>query len=349
MAPVSSNTDAHKPSSSSSSSSAPHRNDRATLFTIPAPLKHIFTKFPLVTYAPNTLPLCAPPSPERRSKNNTLYIFTTPTDAAENRPSYNPGCLKWQTLLRFHGIPHVTAPSSNHASPSGALPFLLPRASSSDTDPSKPPPAVAGPKLTSWLKAQTPAPTATTTTKHQLPPPPNTRLAAYTTLLTPIRLAYLHALYLHPTTFRSLATPLYITPCSSNALVQASLGTPLRAAALDQLLTGAGGAGAPLSTVDIEALYIRAEEAVEALAVLLGELRWFAECAGWTNENDDMQGGEATRPEITDASIFAYTHTILSLFANEAPDTPAARLFRALDAQGNLVAHRQRVLDEFYK
>ena len=47
-------------------------------------------------------------------------------DARHGRPSFNPSCLKWQTLLRIAGVEVELVPSNNHASPSGALPFLIP-------------------------------------------------------------------------------------------------------------------------------------------------------------------------------------------------------------------------------
>ncbi|KAK0741248.1 hypothetical protein B0T18DRAFT_227535 [Schizothecium vesticola] len=106
------------PSSSSSSSSS-------GTWQIPRPLQRLFDTFPLVTYdRPADLPVRArhaisPSLP-------TLYIFTTPDDALVGAPSFNPGCLKWQTYLRLHSLDHLTLPSTNHASPTGSLPFLLP-------------------------------------------------------------------------------------------------------------------------------------------------------------------------------------------------------------------------------
>ena len=66
-----------------------------SFFTVPAPIKQLFDKFPLVTYPPNELPghLSA------RRYNNQLFVFTDATSARRGRPSYNPQCLKWQ--VRF--------------------------------------------------------------------------------------------------------------------------------------------------------------------------------------------------------------------------------------------------------
>ncbi len=68
---------------------------RWSLFSIPSPLRQLFNKFPLVTYAANDLPARASGSRERHA----LYIFATEESAREGRPSYNPGCLKWQVCL----------------------------------------------------------------------------------------------------------------------------------------------------------------------------------------------------------------------------------------------------------
>lgn len=99
-------------------------------FAAPAPIRNLFNHFPLQT-------LSAEPLPARSvapSTTSTLYIFAHPRDIPLGRPSYNPSCLKWQTILRVAGVPVSLATSSNHASPSGSLPFLLtPSAQGSQT------------------------------------------------------------------------------------------------------------------------------------------------------------------------------------------------------------------------
>lgn len=67
-----------------------------SLFDIPAPLKRIFDRFPLVTYDENQRPLRAP----QDSAEQVLHVFTTAEDAKHGRPSFNPGCLKWQVWIR---------------------------------------------------------------------------------------------------------------------------------------------------------------------------------------------------------------------------------------------------------
>jgi hypothetical protein len=79
--------------SSSSSSSFKRQADRAwELFSIPGPVKRLFDKVPVLTYAPNELPQRTP----RPTRLPTLYVFIKEEDAAAGRPSFNPSCLKWQ-------------------------------------------------------------------------------------------------------------------------------------------------------------------------------------------------------------------------------------------------------------
>lgn len=62
------------------------------LFTIPAPIKRLFDKFPLTTYPANEIP-------QRSQSNdaaNQLFVFADARGAREGRPSFNPQCLKWQ-------------------------------------------------------------------------------------------------------------------------------------------------------------------------------------------------------------------------------------------------------------
>lgn len=87
-------------------------------FAIPAPLRSLFKLFPLTTYAPEALPHRSPSASRPRPR---LYIFANESSEL----SYNPSCLKSQTLLRIAGVDVDVVPSNNHASPSGALPFIL--------------------------------------------------------------------------------------------------------------------------------------------------------------------------------------------------------------------------------
>ena len=76
------------------------------------------------------------------------------------------------------GIEHVTVASNNHASPSGALPFLIP---ASPDPPSETPQPIPSNKLQHWAPEKL----------HPLEMPPNMRYEAYMSLLdTPIRNAW---------------------------------------------------------------------------------------------------------------------------------------------------------------
>ena len=136
-------------------------------FSVPAPIKRVFDRFPLVTYGPNDLPYRS--GSEKRG--NRLFVFTDPASARRGRPSFNPQCLKWQVkipwkktilssllstnpvalwqaYLRFVGIDLEIVPSNNHASPTGALPFLLPALPASTSVP------IPSSKLQKWAIEQ---------------------------------------------------------------------------------------------------------------------------------------------------------------------------------------------------
>ena len=138
--------DTAKSQDSSTTRSLPPPSLPRQWFRTPAPIKRLFDTFPLQTLAPNPLPVR---SPLNRSRP-TLYIFTTPEDAVNGEPSFNPSCLKWQTYLLMSGLEFSTKSSNNHASPSGALPFLLPASIPNNENPLPIPTA----KLHKWLADQ---------------------------------------------------------------------------------------------------------------------------------------------------------------------------------------------------
>lgn len=118
------------------------QGSRFSIFDVPAPLRQLFARYPLLSYDANELPLDSP----RQRDEHSLHIFTTEDDARNSRPSFNPSCLKWQTYLQFSGLPFRLVKSSNHASPSGALPFLQPAVKEVEAlDP------IASNKLRKWL------------------------------------------------------------------------------------------------------------------------------------------------------------------------------------------------------
>ncbi|KAK4444835.1 hypothetical protein QBC34DRAFT_384885 [Podospora aff. communis PSN243] len=282
---------------------------------VPRPLQQLFDYFPLVTYGSAELP--ARSHSATSDAVPTLYVFASEDDARLGGPSFNPGCLKWQTFLRLAGVDFRVLPSTNHASPTGALPFLLPA-----------------------RPATTPIPASklhTYALKHGTSPPaePTTlRLEAYHSLLDlPIRNAWLHALYLNPTHTR-LLDAFYTSPASSSPWIRDAIRRQLRRAAEAEILkTGSylSAAAAGTAVVDQEQVYTAAREALEALATLLAESQ-----TGW------FFG--AVAPTLFDAGVFAYTYLMVRYMDG---DSEAGRLGGMVKSagEGELESHRRRVLE----
>ncbi|KAI8175559.1 Metaxin-1 [Colletotrichum sp. SAR 10_75] len=277
-----------------------------SLFDVPAPIAALFRRFPLVTLPPNDLPIRSPP----RGDIPILYVFTTDDDAPRGRPSFNPSCLKWQTFLKIAGVHFRTCPSTNHASPSGALPYLQP------SIPSRP--ISAGSRLETWALSQNPS-------SKQPPPPTASRLQAYEALLdTRIRTAWLHALYLSPAN-APLLSRLYIDPASTNSIVRLTLRHQTTSAAEALVLRTTRTA-----VVDPSRIYADARDAFEALATLLDESG--SGGTGW------FVGAE--EPTLFDASVFAYTNLLL----DEQFGWVDCRLVELVKEFPALVKHRKRLL-----
>ncbi|EAW07514.1 putative mitochondrial outer membrane protein (Sam35) [Aspergillus clavatus NRRL 1] len=272
-------------------------------FSVPTPIKRIFDQFPLVTYGPNDLPYRS--GLERRG--NRLFVFTDPARARRGRPSFNPQCLKWQAYLRFVGIDVETVPSNNHASPTGALPFLLPALPAGTSSP------IPSSKLQKWAIEQVHC-----EEEQQL----NLRFEVYGSLLDHrIRNAWLYTLYLDQENFTAVARRLYVDPSTSNFAVRAALSMQLQNAARDELLKTS-------AYVDAAALEADAADAFEALSALLG---------------DNLHFFDRPNPGLFDASVFAYTHLIL----DEGMGWKQNRLGQLLRQHENLVQHRERLLKFF--
>ena len=98
-----------------------------SIFDVPAPIKQLFDRFPLVTYPINHLPQRAP----QHRNAPVLHIFTSTQGASIGAPSYNPACLKWQVWQTYVAEPHIQAhfqyrlissfPTSNSASSPRAI------------------------------------------------------------------------------------------------------------------------------------------------------------------------------------------------------------------------------------
>lgn len=130
------------PTSSSPSNAIPQSSlpssPRSWLQT-PKPIRVLFSYFPLQTLPANPLPTRTLPTAARQ--NHTLFTYTSANSSdvdAHLVPSFNSTCLKWQTYLLMHDISFGVAASNNHASPSGALPFLIPAEETQDKQKRKP-------------------------------------------------------------------------------------------------------------------------------------------------------------------------------------------------------------------
>ena len=135
--------------------------------------------------------------------------------------------------------------------------------------------------------------------------------------------AQLYSLYLSPNA-TCIAEPLYILPASSNPFVRLVLARQVRQAAAQELLNFS-------SVIDAETLYDQAEEAFAVLDAVLGNNDWFF---------------GAARPGLFDASVFAYTHLLLDDDLGKGwIDT---RLRYALLPRDRLIAHRERILAEYF-
>ncbi|MCJ1366817.1 hypothetical protein MMC16_005947 [Acarospora aff. strigata] len=278
------------------------------IFQVPGPVRQLFDKFPLITYPANELPQRS----SGRGEEHALYLFTTRKGSKTGEPSFNPSCLKWQAYLKFASVRFRTIPSTNHASPTGALPFLLPnRPAASSVQESTLP--VSSNKLRKWVSEQGLA----------LEEPSDMRYDAYLTLLDHrVRNAWLYTLYLEPRNFAAVARRLYITPCSSNALVLATISYQLRKAAEAEILKHS-------PVLDIDDLYSEANNAFHALSTLLGDDTFF-----FGNE----------KPGLFDAGVFAYTHLLL----DEGMGWKDTKLVKGLEKHQNLVNHRQRIYKTYF-
>jgi len=133
----------------------------------------------------------------------------------------------------------------------------------------------------------------------------------------------LYQLYLHPSN-SALVHRLYIEPCSTSSFVQLAISHQLREAAEKELAKTSYS-----STISEEDTMRDAAKAFAAFSELLGEDEWFF--------------GQR-QPSMLDASIFAYTHLIL----DEDLQWGENELGRQLSQHHNLVAHRDRIMNQFF-
>ncbi|KAL6892539.1 hypothetical protein HDV57DRAFT_482290 [Trichoderma longibrachiatum] len=313
-------------------------SSRPGWFAVPAPVRELFKLFPLATLPPESLPERSPDSSSSSSSpaRPRLYVFARSwEDASNGRPSFNPQCLKWQTFLRIAGVDVDLVPSNNHASPSGALPFLLPptttttpSSSSPEKEATKPAPAsktttsstipLTGSKIQRYAQDH-----ATIATSPDSPP---SRTEAYEALLSQsLRPAWLYALYLHqPNT--PLLKSLYLP---RSPILHLPALRALRDAATSEILktTRATSISPPQLLAD-------AADAVLALANLLAADEWFF---------------GRPEPGLFDAEVFAYTWPLLdegfgwaASSGGGEDDFPLAERVAGME---NLVSHRRRLYE----
>lgn len=276
----------------------------STWLALPAPIQRVFARFPLLTYEANTLPQTAP----QKRNQHILYSFQRPQDNDSSTPSCNPTCLKWQALLRFHDIQHQVRSSNNHASPSGALPFVVPGSNPKE----RPGSPIISSKIPKWITSQGGR-------EEKL----HSREEAYTALVDhDIRNAWLYSLYLDEQNFARVAYPLYCQSASSNGLVQQAVARQLQSAARDELLKS-------YNLIVASDLYERAAKALEALATLLGDKTYFF---------------EAEYPGLFDASVFAYTHLLLDTTMPWQNNV----LPKLLRKHPTLVSHRNHLFSHYF-
>ena len=300
-----------------------HWSGRSPWLTTPAPIKRLFARFPLATYPENSQPNRA----GLDRAQNILFIFDTDVpvhnQCLKQRPSFNPSCLTWQTYLLFAEARFTTHPSSNHASPTGSLPFLLP------SDSLLPVPSS---KLEEWAQNNT------SRSRAWNKPPQDPTCQAYATLISQsIRRAWLYTLYLDPTN-RNTLNSLYIRPSSTNTAVRTVLDYQLRSAATSELLNASEGT----NVIDIGRVYRDAERAWEALSAFLEDHEWFSQAQedGSDGHQDNGNGG----PGMLDAKVFAYTYLVL----DERMGLQDSRLANSLASRTNLVKHRERIVDRYF-
>ncbi|KAL8709567.1 MAG: hypothetical protein Q9220_005659 [cf. Caloplaca sp. 1 TL-2023] len=283
--------------------------------TSPKLIKRLFDTFPLITYPENDLPKRC--HIERQS--HRLHIFRR-TEDASNAPSFNPTCLKWQTYLKFKGVSFTTVQSCNHASPTGALPFLLPASGTADSAMESLPP-IASTKLQNWAEKHG---------RNIRTESENIRYEAYMSLVDHrIRNAWLHTLYLTPANFDASAHTLYIQPVTSTSAVRFALARILQAAALGEIVKASVS-----PVVDLDALYRESDNAFSALSDLLGNNDWFF--------------GEET-PGLLDAAVFGYTYLLCdsAMGWQESEERQGQGLRKG--RWKNLFDHKERIYKEWYQ
>lgn len=257
-----------------------------------------------------------------------------------------------QTFLRFADIPVTVAASSNHASPTGALPFLQPartRSTPPQTKTQQPPRPVPAHDFPTYVKkmaedSSSSSSTTTLTAPSTLRDHP--KAAAYQALLdTSLRRAWLHAVYLdEDSSFQKsgsgpIASRLYANAASTSSFVRSALANQLRTAAAAEVWGSSSGAQAVTASATAQ-LYRDAEAALSALSTLL--------------ESGDGYFFGSSEPTLFDAAVFSYTHLLLE-DDDETTTTGEPRfqwhnrvLPDMVRAHPRLVEHRDRIVAKYW-
>ncbi|KAH8169170.1 outer mitochondrial membrane transport complex protein [Sarocladium implicatum] len=325
-------------------SAAPTTSSRS-IFAIPSPIRSLFNHFPLHTYPQDALPSSSAATTKAATTTTSsdstkilaepittprLYIFTSP-DHDPSAPSPNPTCLKHQTYLRAARVPHDCLPSTNHASPSGALPFLLLPPLSQTASVSSPPSLsnvpLTGGRIVSYARKHAGAGEKSaklSDAEGDELEVKNPKMEAYRALINQaIRPAWLHDLYLLQSN-APLLTYLYLPRPST--IPHVPLLHTLRSAATTEILQTTRR-----PSLDIQLLHDDALVALASLDAILaagGDGPWFF---------------GAEEPSLFDAEVFAYTWPLLD--EDGAMAKLQSGLRDGLKGMENLVRHRARLYE----
>ncbi|BFZ62814.1 hypothetical protein YB2330_003924 [Saitoella coloradoensis] len=224
--------------------------------------------------------------------------------SSPHSPSFDAECLKWQTALLLAGVPFNAVSSNRHASPTSTLPFLNESLSG---------PLIHSSGIHTWIQNHPSANlSAYTDEKTQAD------ASAFTSLIeSKIHNAWIYTCFLEPKNYEAVALPRYTkaTAWPVNLWVGRQIREEKRAEIEAR------------RTVNGEEIYADAAAAFAAIAAALGDDDWFF---------------ASREPTLLDATLFTYTHLILS--------SPLVQdgIRQIVRTHGNLVKHAKRVYDRCY-
>lgn len=98
----------------------------------------------------------------------------------------------------------------------------------------------------------------------------------------------------------------------------------MQSAAEAEILRGCGG-----NLIRPDEIFDEAQAAFQALSTLLGQQQWFF---------------DSSKPGLFDAAVFSYTHLLLDLPFH----SQESQLKSIVSNHGNIIAHRDRILNQYY-